>query len=264
MPEPDTEKALATFKNEITKKHETASLSLHSRFRAFAPYISIAASIALIVGISLFFFKKSDNLTHIAASETVLQKTLFAGVNVSLKTGEIKYNPDNKQEITLIKGEAAFKINNSEDENLLVRVGETFIEDIGTIFTVIAHNPEESVTVEVSEGEILFYTKTNSGINIRQSEKGTYNAKMGYFENIMPIAGIKAIEFEATPLLEVINILSAQFGVKIRTSADSLNKLQISVGFDPNETIENILLIISETLSISVIKEADKTFVFSY
>ena len=262
MLEPDTEKALSTFKNYIEKEK---NLPEKTWTQKLIPYFSVAASIALIAGISLFFFKKSGNLTHIAANETALQQTLFDGVIVSMETGsEIKYNPENRRDVTLIKGEATFEINNSQDENLLVRVGKTFIEDIGTIFTVIAHDPEESVTVEVSEGEILFYTKNNSGIHIKQSEKGIYHAQKDYFEHITPPSGIKAIEFDATPLPEVIHILSAQYSVKIRTNADSLNKLQISVGFDPNETIENILSIISETLSIRIIKESDDSFVFSY
>ena len=279
MPEPDIEKALSKFKNyycvndKIARRHESTKARSSffmspfalSRLRAFAPYFSIAASIILIVGISLFFFKKTDNLIHIAANETVLQKTLFDGVNVSLKTGSvIHYNPQNKREVILLKGEATFDINSSRNGNLLVQVGETFIEDIGTVFTVIAHDPEESITVKVTEGEILFYTKNNPGIHIRQSEKGIYHAKENYFEHIAPLADIKSIEFDATPLSEVINVLSIQYNVKIKTSADSLNKLQISVGFDPNETIENILAIISETLAMRVTKEPDGSFVFSY
>jgi len=262
MPKPDTEKALSTFKNYIEKEK---NLPEKTWIQKLIPYFSIAASIALIAGISLFFFKKSDNQTYITANETVLQQTLFNGVNVSLKTGsKIKYNPENKRKITLIKGEATFEVNDSQDENLLVRVGKTFVEDIGTVFTVIAHNPEESITVEVSEGEILFYTKNNSGIHIRQSEKGIYHVQKDYFEHITLLSGIKAIEFDATPLPEIIHILSKQYGVKIRTNADSLNELQISVSFDPNETIEDILSIISETLSIRIIKEQDDSFVFSY
>jgi ferric-dicitrate binding protein FerR (iron transport regulator) len=260
MPEPDTEKALSAFKNYIEKEK---NLPQKTVVQKLIPYFSVAASIALIIGISLFFFKKPD--TCIVANETALQQTLFDGVNVSLKAGsEIKYNPGNIREITLTKGEATFEVNTSQDENLLIRAGKTFIEDIGTVFTVTAYNPEESITVEVSEGEILFYTKNNSGIYIKQSEKGIYHTQKDYFEHITSLAGIKAIEFDATPLSEVINILSVQYGAKIKTNADSLNKLQISVGFDPNETIENILSIISETLSMHVAKEPDGVFVFSY
>jgi len=275
MPEPDTEKALAAFKNycKAARKHEGAkarsssvvSLFALSRLRAFAPYFSIAASIILIFGISLFFFKKTDNHIHIVANDTTIQQELFEGVFVSLEAGtQITYNPENKREIILLKGEATFDVNLSESGQLLVQVGETFIKDIGTVFTVIAHNPEESITVKVAEGEVFFYTQNNTGINIKESGKGVFHPKENFFEHITPFADVKAIEFNATPLSEVIHVLSAQYGAGIKTAADSLNNLQISVSFDPNETIEDILSIISETLSMRVTKNADGIFVFSY
>ncbi len=275
MPEPDTEKALAAFreycraneKHESAKaqKHETAFLNFSSRVRAFVPYISVAASILLIFGASLFLFRKTDNRVYLAADKTEVRQEIFKGVFVTLAAGtEIAYNPESKQEVILKKGEAAFDVNSSGNGQLLVQAGETFIKDIGTEFTVIARNPEESVTVNVTEGEVLFYTQNDEGIRIKQSEKGIFHSGKNHFEHIAPLVEIKAIEFDATPLSEVIHVLSDQYGADIKTSADSLNSLQISVSFDPNESIENILTIISETLSMNVTKNENGTFVLSY
>ncbi len=207
MPEPDTEKALPAFKNhcrvnnetiqkpesEKTRKREIASLSLISRFRVFAPHLSIAASILLIAGISLFFFKKTNNQVHIAASNTAVQQELFEGVFVSLEAGtEIAYNPENIQEVVLLKGEATFDVTSPRNGQLLVRVGETLIRDIGTVFTVTAHNPGESIMVTVTEGEVLFYAQNNAGIRIKQSGKGIFHPQKNFFEHIAPPAGITA------------------------------------------------------------------------
>ncbi|MDR1730210.1 MAG: DUF4974 domain-containing protein [Prevotellaceae bacterium] len=276
MPEPDTEKALAAFQeycrvNERSQsakepKSKTAFLNFSSGIRGFAPYISVAASILLILGASIFFFKKADNHVYLTAEKAEVRQELFNGVFVTLAAGtEIAYNPENKQEVILKKGEAAFDINSSGSGQLLVQAGETFIKDIGTRFTVIAHYPEESVTVNVTEGEVVFYTSNNSGIHVMQSEKGIFDSDKNHFKHIAPLpGGTKAIEFNATPLSEVIQVLSEQYNADIKTNADSLNSLQISVSFDPNESIENILTIISETLSMRITKNTDGTFVFSY
>ncbi len=272
MPEPDTEKALAAFKKYMKNEEKPLSKSIPGKaslpkitIRKLVPYFSVAASILLIFGAALFFFKKADNQIYLTADKTEVRQELFKGILVTLAPGtEIAYNPENKQEVVLKKGGATFDINSSGNGQLLVRAGETFIKDIGTEFTVIAYNPEKSVTVNVTEGEVHFYTQNDEGIRIKQSEKGIFHSGKNHFEHIAPFAEIKAIEFDATPLSEVILVLSNQYGADIKTSADSLNSLQISVSFDPNESIENILTIISETLSMRVTKNADGTFVFSY
>ncbi len=261
MPAPNTEKALSSFMNYIEKDK---TVPVKSLFQRITPYLSAAASIILLIGIALFIVKSYDNLIEITAPQATVEQTLYNGVDVRLTAGtELKYNPENNKQIILTRGEAAFTVNSSESDKLKVQVNNAFIEDIGTTFTIIAHNPEESITVEVTEGEILFYTKNNAGIRVKQSEKGIYHPQSDYFELITPVENIKAIEFNATPLAEVVDILSSQYKVNIETSSPALNQLQISVSFDPNETIDNILDIISKTLSIHVIKKSDEWYVLS-
>ncbi len=261
MLKPNTEKALVSFMDYIGKEKE---IPVKTLFQRAVPYLSIAASIVLLIGITFFITKSSDHLVELAAQNAAVEQTLYQNVDVLLASGtELKYNPKNNRHIILEKGEATFKVNPSQEDKLKVQVGNAFIEDIGTVFTIIAHDPEESITVEVTEGEILFYTKNNAGIHVKQSEKGIFYPKQNYFEHIASIENIKAIEFDATPLSEVIAILSLQYKVNITTSSQSLDKLQISVSFDPNETIDNVLDIISETLSIHVIKKSEESYVLS-
>ena len=258
MPKLNEEKAFSAFKNYIEKEKQTP-------FKRFLPYFSVAASIVLIIGIAFFIFKDSTNTIHIVADNNPIQQTLSNGVDVTLTAGtKLQYNPNDKNNVVLKKGEATFSVQPAQSGNLIVQAGEAFIKDIGTVFTVIAHNPDESITVEVTEGEVLFFTKNNTGIHLRQFEKGTYYPKENYFAHITAnIENIKAIEFSATPLSEVIGILSAQYDVAITTNDEALNHLQISVSFDPNESIDNILAIISETLSLHVTKNSDGTYVLA-
>lgn len=262
MPEPDIEKAFASFKNHIAKEEKTAPKI--RKIQYFTPYIYAAACFALAYVFFKVFVPMVDKTTYLTAENVPVQKTIFEGVDVLLDVdSEIKYNPNNENQIALT-GKATFTVNSSENDELVVLAGNTLIKDIGTVFTVIAHHPEDSVVVEVTEGEILFYTRKNSGIVLKESEKGIYYTKENYFERVTPLSNIKAIEFEATPLSEVMEILSAQYKVSIAADSNSIDKMQISVSFDPNESIDNILAIISETLSLEVRKESNESYILSY
>ena len=260
MPKPNEEKAFSAFKSYIEKDEKKQTL-----IKRFMPYFSVAASIVLIIGIAFFISGDATNTINIVADNNPIQQTLSNGIDVTLTAGtKLQYNPNDKNNVVLKKGEATFSVQPAQSGHLIVQAGEAFIKDIGTVFTVIAHNPDESITVEVTEGEVLFFTKNNTGIHLKAFEKGTYYPKENYFAHITAnIENIKAIEFSATPLSEVINILSVQYNVAITTSAEALNHLQISVSFDPNESIDNILAIISETLSLHVTKNADGTYVLT-
>ena len=260
MPEPNEEKAFSAFKSYIEKDEKKQTF-----VKRFMPYFSTAASIVLLIGIAFFIFKSPDNTINIIAENNVMQQTLSNGVDVTLTAGTtLQYHPNDKNNVILKKGEATFSVQPVQSGNLLVQAGEAFIKDIGTVFTVIAHNPDESITVEVTEGEVHFFTKNNSGIHLKAFEKGTYYPKENYFAHITAnIENIKAIEFNATPLSEVIGILSSQYNADIMISDETLNHLRISVSFDPNESIDNILAIISETLSLHATKNTNGTYVLA-
>ncbi len=258
--EPDVESALTAF-NIFTEK-EAVKKPL---FSSIIPYLSAAASFVLLIGVAFFFARDRKEYVQLSTENSIIQESIFDGVDVILSEETVlDYNPSNKKDVMLTKGKAAFNVHTKGDDKLRVHVGDAMVEDIGTKFTVIAEDPEKSITVEVSEGEILFYTKKNAGIRVKKSEKGIYYPQDNYFELVSAVEHIKAIEFKSTPLSEVMAILSAQYHVKITPASKSLNKLQISVSFDPNETIDNILHIIAETLSIRVTKKSSEDYVLSY
>ncbi|MDR1761881.1 MAG: FecR family protein [Bacteroidales bacterium] len=266
-PEPNMEKAFAAFSTHIECEKKSVQKTKKPLWKSGKFFLSVAASVSLLVGIFIWLpTHNADEHVVLTAETSTIQKNIFTGVEVVLSEGTaLTYNPLNKKEITLTKGEATFKVHSQEDnDKLQVQVSSAIIEDIGTVFTVTAHNPEDSIMVEVAEGEILFYTKTNTGIRVKALERGVYYPKQDYFMLLSTEENIHAIEFRSTPLSAVTTILSKQYNVDITSNSTSLNELCISVTFDPNETIDTILHIIAETLSLRVTKKSDSEYVLSY
>jgi ferric-dicitrate binding protein FerR (iron transport regulator) len=263
MPKPNTEKALDEFmKYTQQKEHTQKSKTIVQKL---LPYFSVAASLALVITLAFGVFNNKTNKTNFIAFGKSSNYQLFENVSVTSETGtEFSYNPkDKKKIVNLVRGEATFSVNSEQSGAILVKTGDVFIQDIGTVFTVIANNPEDSIVVEVSEGEVHFFTKNNDGINVRQNEKGIFYPKRNIFERITAMENIKEIQFDATALGEIIDILSVQYNVKIKTSSPEIKQLEITASFDPNETIDDILFIIAETLSLKLEKENAKTYTFT-
>jgi ferric-dicitrate binding protein FerR (iron transport regulator) len=153
--------------------------------RIFRPanLLKYAAAVALLVAAySVFYFVNSPSKAiQLTAKETQKEYKLFENTNVTLFAGtEIIYNKKANRQI-LLKGKASFSVQSKNSESIVVQAGETFIKDIGTVFTIDATTPEKSVIVEVSEGEVWFYTQTNAGIHIKAGESAVYDARTKQF-----------------------------------------------------------------------------------
>lgn len=254
---PDLEQAQVDFKAYINKsreKYKKPTLRLTPFFRA------IAASILLIVSVSSLYFifqKPAIEQIHIASNDTEVTYTLFEDVEVLLSPeSQIVYKSAESNEVEL-KGKATFTVNSHHNKELLVLAGDTYIKDIGTVFTVTANSQNEPIIVEVSEGEVLFFTNENTGIHIKQYEKGVYNPLTKEFSIVANEKISEEIVFNEVSLKQVISVLEYQYGVNILAEVGLLDEMQVSATFDGNESIDTILTIIAETLSARLIKNGN-------
>ncbi len=302
MPEPDTQKALSQFKEYINKPSEIAVKK--SIWKRPFTYGLAAASIALLVGVFVFVEFYLPETIYLEAEAKDTRYMLSENKEIILFEGsQIYYKGKNKNEITLT-GKAHFSVNSEKGESILIKAGETYIKDIGTQFTVTAYKPGEGITVEVQQGEVRFYTPNDSGINLKENEKGYYDTKTKQFsyvskqviapgsqventdspvlpeenqkqeqtqrqeqsgkpnteipkqgmKNEKPVTVDENLEFNSAYLYEVIDILKNRYRVNILFEDNSMRTMRISVSFSSNESIDNILNIIAETLSIQISK----------
>jgi ferric-dicitrate binding protein FerR (iron transport regulator) len=264
----DTEKALAQFQTYMAENTKTG----YSLFSKVANIWKIAAAIALlaIASFTLYYFIQPSKTIQLVAVK-MQKETLFENADVTLFPGaEIVYHTHTKHQIRL-KGKATFTVQSENSKKLVVQAGETYIEDIGTVFSIVATAPEKSITVNVTEGEVWFYTDKNTGIYLKAGESAVYDVQHKQFSMIeeeqptcleeQPIdAAVEPVSketkqvfnelvFQNTSLQEAIEIIKIRFGIDIIIASNELNGALLNVSFDNNETVEYVLEIITATLS---------------
>ena len=231
-----------------------------------------AASVAILILLSFagwnLFLPEQEMV--LSTKSTIKQYSLVDKTQVKLfKNSKITYSSDfgKNNKIIKLEGEANFTVGHKGDGKLQIQAGETFIEDIGTVFSVTAYPDRNYISVKVSEGEVKFYTKKDKGIMLKSNETGLYNKTTKNFRVLdkktksKEAVGSMHIEFQGMMLNDAIDIISNAYNVGIKLSDKSIGYRKITVNFD-GEDVNMVLEIIAETLNLHLKREAN-TFTLS-
>ncbi len=232
-------------------------------FRRY-PVLKAAASILLIAALG-FILKWAFNSEVIEpvilmASNKAVEQKLPDGSKVFInKNSEVTYViNENKEREVKLKGEAYFEVVHNEKEPFIIIINDVMIKDIGTAFNVKAIPGSNSIEVLVEEGEVLFYTANDAGINLVKGQKALYDisAKSFVKNEVKPNENTgsyhsKAFYFNETSLIEVITQINEVYGSDIRLASEKMGNCSLSVEFN-NESLDVIVSIIAETLDLQV------------
>jgi transmembrane sensor len=228
-------------------------------------YWRIAAGIALFLAAGIFsyqFFQRQSSVTmHFLSDKATAADTLPDGSGVFLnRETRVDYVFDSKKNThtARLSGEAYFNIQHDDEKTFIVEAQGTFIKDIGTSFNVKAYPDSATIEVVVEEGEVMFYTQTDSGVYLRANGKGIYNKKTGRFTVAQPEPNVAAYKtkffsFNNHTLGTVVGTLNEVYSTQIEIDP-KLNDCKLTVSFN-NETIDEIAQIIAETLGLTVSKD---------
>lgn len=126
---------------------------------------AIAASLVFLVmsaSILDVFSPETQPQTYSASAHEIQQIDLADGTHIDLNKNsrlEITMKP-NSRHATLVAGEALFTVSKDTDRPFFVAVGDTQVEVVGTVFNVLRHAGD--VTVTVSEGIVDVSPLTNT------------------------------------------------------------------------------------------------------
>lgn len=204
--------------------------------------LGAAAAISLLV----IIFNSGQNDIY----TTIAEKRLYSfadSTKVNLMDGEIYFSKDQANDTIYLKGRASFQMKSEKTGSKVVKVGNVYVKDIGTDFTVDANTPD-SVYVSVTEGEVLFYSDTDAGIKLKMNQSGYYLSRSGKFYKVVVTGSFR---FKGTSLGEVITQLSAFYGQQIELKDKNNQNLPITVTF-AEEDLPTILDVVSTTLNLKV------------
>ncbi len=159
-----------------------------------------------------------------------------------------------------LSGSAFFTIEPDKNKPFIINAGECTITVLGTSFEVVRAG--KSVIVSVETGTVLMQNPKGE-LTLNAGETGVYNHFASSFAMSKATSTVitGSFEFEDRPLSEVIAVLSKHFNTKISLENAALNTCRVKLSFE-NETLENIVDIISVTLNISS-RNKDGKIIFS-
>ena len=221
------------------------------------PWIRIAASVIILLGISLLMYRHFSRSPEILRAETITSNDSIMNVSLSQNTQivlnkntQVNYKATRNSRKIKLSGEAFIKVKHSVKSPLIVEAGGTLIEDIGTAF---------NVKVYVDSGAVKFYTQQNQGIIISAGKTGVYRKDTKLFtintyEDPNTIAyKTKIFVFQKTRLIEAVEQLNAVYSKTIILGNPALADCPITVSFD-REELNTIVDIIAETMGLQVVK----------
>lgn len=238
----NVQKAIEILEEHINKTSLKTVSHKRNKRKPLAWIIGAAAAVAILFFI---FNRKQDN-----PITTITEKGLYSfadSTKINLIEGEVSFSKNGTRDTIYLKGKASFEMNSEKAESKIVKAGNIYVKDIGTKFTVEANTPD-SVYVSVTEGEVLFYSDSNTGINLKMSQSGYYLSKNNKFYKETMRGNF---QFKGTTLSEVINQLNTFYGQQIELKDKSVQDLPITVTFT-KEDLSTILDVVAITLNLKV------------
>jgi transmembrane sensor len=236
-------------------------------------FFSIAASLLILISIGNIMYLLShngkDNFIYLAQNE-ITHLILPDGSEVTLnKYSKLSYSSDfsSKNRIVNLEGEGYFDVKHLEkNDKFIVEVGNSQIEVLGTKFNVNAHQLEKKITTTLVEGSILF-KNGNQQILMTPNQQLTLYTQSNLIENKTIAADIdiawkdRLYRYHSISLAELANELAKNYGVEIFVK-EHLRDIKISGSFFQDQTIEEVLRIIGNSISCKWKRESNNIIIY--
>lgn len=249
---------------------------------------AIAASLILIMAVSLIFFKSGINDDSSIAlikeigllrseknfSDSTKSFVLPDGSSVELAPrSEISYSypfPADKRELRL-SGQGLFKVARDEKKPFTVLSGNLATTALGTEFTINAFPGRNLVNVKLHEGKVMVKRlKGTEVFYLVPDQELTYeNATGGIVVNSFAVVsetrrkksgllkvrqtGV-SISFDRELLKNVFDQLEKSYHINIKYPEDGLKDSYFTGNFNETDSLERVLRVIAETNELEIIK----------
>lgn len=245
--------------------------SLVSKRKVYRTWLSIAASIMLLLGLGLL----NNNQQWISLEKTIVYQAqdavkevvLYDGSTVWLNahsslTAPEKFNHGQRR--VKLNGEAYFEVARNEAKPFKIKAGKTVTKVLGTSFNVKMDTIQSSVSVVVNSGKVAFYPKGHrrNGVILLAGDMASFEALNSEINktknhNLNYLAWkTHILTFQSAPLKEVCKVLSDYYHKPVTTNL-SEDKYVITGKFE-KESIEDILSTIQLTLDVNIEETNDQ------
>ncbi|TYQ00194.1 FecR family protein [Tenacibaculum adriaticum] len=200
------------------------------------------------------------------------QLTLSDGTKVWLNSeSQLKYpvsfNDSETRQVELVYGEAYFDVSPStkhKGTSFKVYHNKQEVEVLGTEFNIKAYKDENNIYTTLVEGKVAINTENESKI-LKPDEQSNYNTHLNTLQlkevNVFREVAWKygAFSFKHKSLKEIMKVLSRWYDMEVIFENQELEDVTFNGVLYRNQPIEEVLLLIKSSSSISAYEINNKT-----
>ena len=198
----------------------------------------------------------------VVAQKAVLNDTLPDGSVVTVNKGssisyQSKFKGQTRQ--VALQGEAFFNVTPNKKKPFVISVNDIQITVVGTSFNVKTIDGNTDVVVETG---IVRVTRAGKTVELKANEEvivGTKDSAMTkekVSDQLYKYYRTKEFVCDDTPLWKLVEVVNEAYNSHIVIGNPALKDLRMNTTFN-NESLEQVLKVISLTFNIKVIDEGD-------
>jgi len=274
----DTENEWEKLRLKITpdiNQKTDVSYSFIRRISKVAAILTIGIIAGSIIGRILFTGSDEDLITSITPQGNISEVILPDSSIVFLNSGsELRYNTfsRNGPRKVLLNGEAMFKVKNVSNRPFIVQTNSYNIKVLGTEFNVRAYDAEQVTETTLQKGSIMISSSGNQAISgetiLKPGEQLVYDKELKTTHINDVDAEVytswkdDSYSFSKLTLKELIIVFERRFGVTIEVKNVDILNYHYSGTIDKNETLNELLDIVKQTLPIQYEIEKQKIIIW--
>lgn len=227
-------------------------------------FVKIAAVLVLFLGIG-WFIKQQQNKSQLLVNsgQEVKIDTLSDGSIVTLnKNSSLSYpkNFSGKTREVILKGEAFFNISPNKEMPFIIEANGVQVKVVGTSFNIKTSANQTEVIVETGIVEV---SKNKNAVRLLPKEKALVDAekdapvKLNNKDKLYSYYRTNEFECINLPLWRVVEALNEAYDSQIIIDNPAIKDLKFRTNLI-NQSLDENLLIIAETLDIEIEKDGAK------
>lgn len=242
---------------KTSEKHQQTNFKKKSN----TPIWAIAASVAILLGLGMFWFsyRKDKTVDTAIPNMVTISRTTLAGEKkeVHLSDGSVVYlnsestlsydadfGKGDTRSVKLV-GEAFFEVAPDKSKPFIIESGSIITEVKGTSFNVMAFPENKDIAITVLTGVVdVSKSGESSKIQLEPNKQALFNKEAGQI-NVLAVDALQSINwkngilhFEEAQLEDVLKTLERWYGVDIITEDLTLNKCTLTSTFDRSSLYE--------------------------
>lgn len=219
----------------------------------------------LSIVFSFYMYRKSIDKEAIAFIEHYVpagkreQVVLPDGSHVWLNSGTLLIYPtsfsrENRE--VYLAGEGYFSVEKHEKHPFIVKTRTLQVEVLGTKFNLSAY-PEAIrmiTTLEQGSVKVSLHNELSSSFLLKPNEQLIYTPETGMVEQMIVRATDYSdwreggLLFKGTPFDDVLKKLEQVYGIKIHLQTSTYHANRLTIHFNKNESLENVMSLIKEMI----------------